>query len=104
MSKEVSGKPTVINIAQYQDKEQEERKKFFLEQLEELKQVIEDDRMTNFILEWECKPLDTDDQDLEEGHMVFWNVEENIDVTIGKCARLQNRLILLAEGILTGQE
>ena len=35
-----------------------------------------------------------------EGAMMFWNVEESVDVTISKLERMKTRLVLMADGVI----
>lgn len=92
--------PELVQLSDFLNKEEDERKEFLLQRIKELKKAIKEDRVTNFILEWEGVPEEPETEDALEGHMVFWNREESLDVAISKIARLQNRMILIAEGFI----
>jgi hypothetical protein len=91
--------PQVVNIAEYHDKEHDERKEFLLERIADLRKLVEDGRLTSILLEYEAE-AEEEGADYLEGGIVFWDRTESIDVAISKCARLQQRLCLMADGFI----
>jgi hypothetical protein len=93
-------KPSVVNFADYQSKENEERKSMLLERIEDLRTAIQEDRLTDFVMTWEAELENDPDDASHEAHMVFWNVQESLDMALSRVTRMQTRLSLMADGMI----
>jgi hypothetical protein len=87
-----------ISLDPSNDRRKETRKKI-LDHLDRLKEIISDGRLISLMIQCENDPKNLAEED-QETSMIFWNQEESVDVAIGKAARFQTRLVLMAEDLI----
>lgn len=103
----MTDKPKIVDLSLHrseeEDKDKAEWRKEMHELIDGLKKAIDEHRLTQIVLQYECKVPKEEQKEDGPDHstrLVNWNKDYDADKALGYAARLYHRLFLIIEGIM----